>query len=101
MTWLNMTDKDCEYGWADIKPARHPINIMKTLALSAWKLASKMVDDCRDWDEIKEMQEIATELDKLANDDCTCTPRQECRVCNLTAKLIYNEDYIEWRRNEK
>ena len=70
---INMTDSEKEKGWADTKPTLHPINTLYALSLSAWKLASKMVDDGRDWGDIENMQRTAQELERMARSGAECT----------------------------
>jgi len=92
---INMTDSEKEKGWADTKPTLHPINTLYALSLSAWKLASKMVDDGRDWGDIENMQRTAQELERMARSgaECTCfLPNQSCEVCRAACRVIYNED---------
>jgi hypothetical protein len=95
---FNMTEREPEKGWADIKPTPHPQNILFTLSIIAWKLASKMVDDERDWDDIARMQETASSLEDLARSgvECNCIlPEQSCKLCRTVTRLIYDEDYIK------
>jgi hypothetical protein len=90
-----ISTQDRTTGWADIKPNLHPENRLRVLAYDAWKLASKLADeDYPDWHKIEQMQATARELEKLADEDaeCSCTPRQDCRLCNLTASVIYDEE---------
>jgi hypothetical protein len=92
---FNMTENEPTVGWSQIQPTIHPQNTLLTLSLAAWKLSQKMVDDERDWQDITRMQQTAIDLERLMHDDCTCTPINECEVCNTVARLIYDEDYIK------
>jgi hypothetical protein len=90
-----MSINDRETTWADVKPVIHPLNYLRALSVSAWKLAAKMVDDENpDWEDIKRMQATARELELMADDDeeCTCTIRDDsCRVCRAVARVIYTD----------
>ena len=91
---FNMGENEPKTGWDGVKPSPHPINTLYALSLSAWKLASKMVDDGRDWDDIKRMQETAVELEKYARTggECTCfLPSQSCPICRAACRVIYEE----------
>lgn len=91
---FNMTENENTKGWESITPTRRPINRLRVLSLAAWKLAALMVDEGREWDEIKRMQDTAQELEDLANRDAEChciLPEQSCDVCRATARYIYNE----------
>jgi len=92
---IDMTSNEPEKGWPDTTPTIHPQNHILALALSAWKIASQMVDEHRDWDDIARMQETASILEDLANEECTCTPNYDCTLCKAVASLIYDEDYKE------
>jgi hypothetical protein len=92
---FNMTERDPVNGWESITPTLHPQNTLLTLSLAAWKLSQKMVDDGRDWDDITRMQQTAVDLERLMHEDCTCTPINECEVCKVVSRLIYDEDYIK------
>ena len=92
---FNMSDNEPKTGWDGVKPSPHPINTLYALSLSAWKLASKMVDDGRDWGDIENMQRTAQELERMARSgaECTCfLPNQSCEVCRAACRVIYNED---------
>jgi len=91
---IGMSINDRETTWADVKPVVHPLNTLRALSVSAWKLAAKMADeDNPDWHDIERMQESARALERMADDgdDCECTPRHECRVCREVARVIYSE----------
>lgn len=93
---INMTDREPPTTWADVKPTVRPENRLRSLSYSAWKLAAKLADECNpDWEKINRLQDAARELSKLADADaeCSCTPLHDCRVCDLTARVIYDEDY--------
>ena len=94
---IEMTDREPTTGWAQVRPVIHPQNTMLVLALNAWKLAEHLADkDDPDWEKIKEIQDIAQEIESLADEECNCTPRDyNCRVCNAVARLYNNEDYKE------
>lgn len=93
---INMTDNEKETGWAQVQPVIRIENRLHALSIAAWKLASKMVDDGRDLDDIQEMQRTAVELEKLARSDyeCHCVlPEQSCEACRLAARVIYEEEF--------
>lgn len=92
---INMTDKDPTVGWEAIQPHVHPQNRLLALSLSAWKLSAKMVDEGRDWDEIDRIQKAAEDLERMAygDKDCTCVPDQDCKLCDVIARLLYDENY--------
>lgn len=92
---INATDKEPTVGWSNIQPTIHPQNTLITLSLAAWRLAGKMVDDGKDWDDIARMQEIASKLEDLAHEECDCLPNHDCKLCKAVASLIYDEDYKE------
>ena len=81
-------------------PHARPDNRLWALCLSAWKIVAQMSDEKRDKSDIRVMQGVAIELERLAKDedDCTCTPNHDCHVCNAVAKLIYSDDYIKYNK---
>ncbi len=91
---FNMGEREPITGWEGVQPSIHPINRLYALSLSAWKLASKMVDDGRDLDDIEKMQATAVELEKYARmgEECTCfLPNQSCPICRAVCRVIYEE----------
>ena len=93
---FNMSEKDPVNGWEGVKPSIHPINRLYALSLSAWKISAQMIDDGRDYEDIKRMQDTAVELEKYARfgEECTCTPRDyTCKICAAIARIIYNDEF--------
>lgn len=90
---VNMTDSEPTVGWEAIQPHVHSQNRLLALSLSAWKLSAKLVDEKRDWSEIKRIQDAAEELERMAygDKDCTCVPGEDCKLCDVIARLIYDE----------
>ena len=63
-----MTALDFTYGWTDVKPAVHPVNHLQMISVSLWKLASELEDHPASRGDIKELQELAQELDDYSRD---------------------------------
>lgn len=94
---VNMTSKEPEYGWADIKPTIRHKDPLFGYSERAYQLASRYVDEGRDQDDIDRMNWLGRELDGLARTDgeCECRPDPRgdhlCRVCKAILELFHAE----------
>lgn len=90
---VNMTTKDREYGWADIKPTIHARDPFFELAERMYKRASQLVDEGADQVEINSVNDLAKELEEIARDhntECECRPdgASLCRTCRAMARAM-------------
>jgi hypothetical protein len=63
-----MTTNDRTYGWADIGRSAHAINRLQALSVSLWRLAAEFEDCPPDRADIKELQDIAQDLDDYSRE---------------------------------
>lgn len=66
-----MCTQDATYDYSDTKSSIHPVNHLQMISVSLWKLASELEDHPASRGDIKELQELAQELDDYSRDyDC-------------------------------